>query len=67
MKIIVALSWFHRKIGPLVFNSYPKNSLEKDLSDKIADFMSQQYKEGFFTHSFENLKSMTYYFEINSD
>ena len=29
--------------------------------------MDQQFNEGFFTHSFENLKSMNYYFEIHSD
>ena len=29
--------------------------------------MDQQLEEGFFTHSFENLKSMNYYFEIHSD
>ena len=67
MKTIVAISYFHRKIGPLVFYSYPKNSLEKDLSVKIANIMDQQFNEGFFTHSFENLKSMNYYFEIHSD
>ncbi len=67
MKTIVAISYFHRKIGPLVFYSYPKNSLDKDLSVKIANIMDQQFNEGFFTHSFENLKSMNYYFEIHSD
>ena len=67
MKTAVSLSYFHRKIGPLVFFSYPKNSLDKDLSVKIANIMDQQYSEGFFTHSFENLKSMNYYFEIHSD
>ena len=67
MKTIVAISYFHRKIGPLVFYSYPKNSLDKDLSIKIANIMDQQFNEGFFTHSFENLKSMNYYFEIHSD
>ncbi len=67
MKTIVAISYFHRKIGPLVFYSYPKNSLSKDLSVKIANIMDQQFSEGFFTHSFENLKSMNYYFEIHSD
>ncbi|GAG84415.1 unnamed protein product, partial [marine sediment metagenome] len=66
MKTIVALSYFNRKIGPLVFFSYPKNSLDKGLSVKIANIMDQQYSEGFFTHSFENLKSINYYFEINS-
>ena len=67
MKTIVALSYFHRKIGPLVFYSYPKNILEKELAGKIANIMDQQFSEGFFTHSFENLKSMNYYFEIHSD
>lgn len=67
MKTIVALSYFHRKIGPLVFYSYPKNILEKELSLKIANIMDQQFNEGFFTHSFENIKSMNYYFEIHSD
>ncbi len=67
LKPIVALSYFHRKIGPLVFYSYPKNILEKELSLKIANIMDQQFSEGFFTHSFENLKSMNYYFEIHSD
>lgn len=67
MKTIVALSYFHRKIGPLVFYSYPEGLLEKDLSTRIANIMDQQFKEGFFTHSFEDLNSMNYYFEIHSD
>ncbi|MFW9999932.1 MAG: hypothetical protein ACFE9Q_05510 [Candidatus Hodarchaeota archaeon] len=67
MKTIVTLSYFHRKIGPLVFYSYPKNILEKELAGKVANIMDQQFSEGFFTHSFENLKSMNYYFEIHSD
>ncbi len=67
MKTIVVLSYFHRKIGPLVFYSYPRNILEKELSGKVANIMDQQFSEGFFTHSFENLKSMNYYFEIHSD
>ncbi len=62
----VALSYFHRKIGPSVFYSHPKNVLDKELSGKIANIMDL-YNEGFFTHSFENLKSMNYYFEIHSD
>jgi len=67
LETTVSLSYFHRKIGPLVFFSHPKNSLDKDLSGKLANIMDQQYNEGFFTHSFENLKSMNYYFEIHSD
>jgi len=67
LKTIVALSYFHRKIGPLVFYSYPEDILERELSLKIANIMDQQFSEGFFTHSFENLKSLNYYFEIHSD
>ncbi|MFW9772294.1 MAG: hypothetical protein ACFFEO_09030 [Candidatus Thorarchaeota archaeon] len=66
MKTNVALSYFHRKIGPSVFYSYPKDSLDRELSVKIANIMDL-YNEGFFTHSFENLRSLNYYFEIHSD
>lgn len=64
---IVALSYFHRKIGPLVFYSYPESILNNDLSVRIANIMDQTFNEGFFTHSFEKLNSMNYYFEIHSD
>jgi hypothetical protein len=68
LKTIVAISYFHRKIGPKIFYSHPKNSLDKDLSAKIANIMDfPTVGGGFFTHSFENLKSMNYYFEIHSD
>ena len=67
MKTIVALCHFHRKIGPLVFYSYPEGMLNEDLSVRIANIMDQTFSEGFFTHSFENLNSMNYYFEIHSD
>jgi len=67
LNTIVALSYFHRKIGPLVFYSYPEDILDDDLSVRIANIMDQTFNEGFFTHSFENLNSMNYYFEIHSD
>ncbi len=70
MKTVIALSYFHRKIGPLIFYSYPEGMLDridKDLSVRIANIMDQTFSEGFFTHSFENLNSMNYYFEIHSD
>jgi hypothetical protein len=67
LKTIVALCHFHRKIGPLVFYSYPDGILDEDLSVRIANIMDQTFSEGFFTHSFENLNSMNYYFEIHSD
>jgi len=67
LKTIVALCHFHRKIGPLVFYYYPEGILEEDLSVRIANIMDQTFNEGFFTHSFEKLNSMNYYFEIHSD
>lgn len=67
MKPIVALSYFHRKIGPLVFYSYPENLLNEQLSARIANIMDQTVSEGFFTHSFEKNNSNNYYFEIHSD
>ena len=67
LKPIVALSYFHRKIGPLVFYSYPENLLDEQLSARIANIMDQTVSEGFFTHSFEKNNSNNYYFEIHSD
>ena len=67
MKLIVALSYFHRKIGPLVFYSYPEDMLDEQLSARIANIMDQTVSEGFFTHSFEKNNSNNYYFEIHSD
>ncbi|TFG02058.1 MAG: hypothetical protein EU542_05785 [Promethearchaeota archaeon] len=67
MKTIATLSYFHRKIGPIVFYSYPENLLDDQLSLRIANIMDQTVSEGFFIHSFENRKSMNYYFEIRSD
>jgi len=67
LSTIVALSYFHRKIGPLVFYSYPSVMLDDQLSIRIANIMDQTVSEGFFTHSFENKNSMNFYFEIHSD
>ncbi|MBN1213939.1 MAG: hypothetical protein JXA99_00705 [Candidatus Lokiarchaeota archaeon] len=67
MKNICALSYFHRKIGPLVYYSYPEDILDEKLSTRIANIMDQQFIEGFFTHSFEEIITLNYYFEIQSD
>jgi hypothetical protein len=67
LKTIATLSYFHRKIGPIVFYSYPENLLDDQLSLRIANIMDQTVSEGFFIHSFENRKSMNFYFEIRSD
>ncbi|TXT61879.1 MAG: hypothetical protein BAJALOKI3v1_730004 [Promethearchaeota archaeon] len=67
LKTIASLSYFHRKIGPIVFYAYPEDLLEEQLSTRIANIMDQQFSEGFFTHSFEETITMNYYFEIQSD
>jgi len=67
MKPIVSLSYFHRKIGPLVYYSFPENALDTRLYVRIANIMDQAIEEGFFTHSIEDLNSMNYYFEIYSE
>ena len=67
MKTIVALSYFHRKIGPIVFYAFPKQELDDQLSARIANIMDQTVSEGFFTLTFEDKLSMNFYFEIHSD
>jgi len=67
LKTIASLSYFHRKIGPIVFYSYPEDLLDDKLSTRIANIMDQQFTEGFFTHSFKETITMNYYFEIQSD
>jgi len=67
IKTIVILSYFHVKIGPSIFYSFPKAQLDKELSDRIYEGMNQANKEEFFTQSFGNLKLLNYYFQIHSD
>lgn len=67
MTTIVTLSWFHRKIGPVIAYSHPESIIDEQLSVKIANIMDQQVNEGFFTHSFDKWNSMNYYFEIHSE
>ncbi|MBD3353165.1 MAG: hypothetical protein GF364_16915 [Candidatus Lokiarchaeota archaeon] len=66
MHIVIALSWFHRKVGPIVFYYYPEGELEEEEKIRIADQIDQAFEEGFFSHSFDELISMNYYFEIFS-
>ncbi len=61
----IALSFFHRKIGPIVVYNYP-DTFDEVSKLRIADIMDQAYEEGFFTHSFGDLTSMNDYFEIFS-
>lgn len=65
--MIVILSYFHTKIGPLIFYSFPKKQLDKEISVRIFDIMDQPNKEEFLTQTFENFKLLNYYFQISSD
>jgi len=67
LKTIVALSYFHRKIGPIVFYAFPKQELDDQLSARIANIMDQTVSEGYFTLTFEDKISKNFYFEIHSD
>ena len=67
MQAAVTVSYFPRKIGPMVYYSYPEDALKEEEKVRLADIMDQAFEEGFFTHRFGDLTSMNYYFEIQSD
>jgi len=66
MEFFITISYFDRKIGPIVFYFYPIDFLEKHLVDRITHIMDQIITEGFFTFSFDTFYSLNYYFEIDS-
>jgi hypothetical protein len=65
--MIVLLSFFHTKIGPKIFYSFPERELERELSERLYDNLTQQKEEEFFTQSFENVKLLNHYFHVHSD
>jgi len=65
--MIVILSYFHAKIGPSIFYSFPKKQLDKKISARIFDIMDQPTKEEFLTQTFESSKLLNYYFQIYSE
>ena len=60
MEFFTTLSYFDKKIGPLVFYSYPYKDLEKYLTDRIATIMDQVLTEEFVTFSFGKYLSFKY-------
>lgn len=66
-KTTVVLSFFKRKAGPVVFYSYPENSLNEKEIYRIANIMDQAFKEGFYIHQSSIISSLNYYFEIPSE
>ena len=67
MEFFTTLSYFNKKIGPLVFYSYPDNDLEKYLKERIANIIDQVLTEEFVTFSFDKYYTLNYFFEIDSD
>lgn len=65
--MIVILSYFHTKIGPSIFYSFPKAQVDEEIADRIIEVMNQPKKEEFLTQSVENFKLLNYYFQIYSD
>jgi len=65
--MIVILSYFHTKIGPSIFYSFPKAQLDEEILERIYEVMNQPKKEEFLTQSVENFKLLNYYFQIHSD
>ncbi len=67
MQAVAAISYFHRKIGPMVYYAYPAMALNEEQKTRLADIMDQPYEDGFFTQKFGDLTSINYYFEITSN
>jgi len=62
----VLLTYFDRKIGPRVYLSYPVQLIKEEISVIMADLLDQMNSEEFFSHSFNQLHTLNYYFEIPS-
>jgi hypothetical protein len=65
--IIVILTHFHTKVGPSVFYSFPKSQIDAEILERICDVMDQPNKEEFLTQSFDNVRLLNYYFQIDSE
>ena len=68
-ELIVALSYFDRKIGPTVYMEYPEKMGEEEKMT-LNQIFDQTTSEGWFWHSLNTkdyATSLNYYFEIKSD
>jgi hypothetical protein len=66
MEFFITLTFFDRKIGPLIFYSYPISNFEEGLAEAITNIMDLVLTEQFVTYSFDRYHSLNYYFEIDS-
>ena len=65
--MIVILSHFHTKIGPSIFYSFPQSQIDTEILERICDVMDQPNKEEFIIQTFENVKFLNYYFQVESE
>ncbi|MFX0018571.1 MAG: hypothetical protein ACFFAK_01165 [Promethearchaeota archaeon] len=63
----VILSYFDRKLGPLVFYSYPEDAFSERERNFACNLMDKAFDEKFFTYQTIFFSSMNYYFEIDSN
>jgi hypothetical protein len=75
--LAAVLLYFHRKAGPIVFTTYPREVqtkdneqaevLTKDQSKKLCKELEIATHEGIFTRTYPDMSHVSYYFEIPSD
>ena len=62
----VILSYFRRKVGPIVFYAYPEDVFTEKEKELAMDLMKTASEDKIFTYQTEFFSSMNYYFEIES-
>lgn len=64
----IVLSYFHTKIGPIPFHTFPKKIITDDQKSRICnDLELTSGKQGFFTRTYKDMGHFSYYFEIPSE
>ncbi|MBD3229890.1 MAG: hypothetical protein GF329_17035 [Candidatus Lokiarchaeota archaeon] len=65
----IVLSYFHTKIGPIPFFSFPgKPNITEEQKARISnDLEMTSGKQGFFTRTYQDMGHFSYYFEIPSE
>ncbi|MHA1232434.1 MAG: hypothetical protein ACTSRP_20530 [Candidatus Helarchaeota archaeon] len=64
----IVLSYFHTKIGPIPFHTFPDEKITDDQKSRICTELElTSGKQGFFTRTYEDMGHFSYYFEIPSE
>ncbi|MBD3186095.1 hypothetical protein GF325_04625 [Candidatus Bathyarchaeota archaeon] len=68
-ELVVILSFFDMKVGPVCYIEVPENKLGADIEMVLSQIFDQTATEGFFWHSITGKykTSLNYYFEIPSE